>query len=798
MNTRTHHHVPDATRHALRACLVALLLLPAVPSALWCADHPDASPREAVSATYASGIRPLLAKFCGDCHSADTRKGDVDLTALIGNAVQPDQAIGESQLWQKVGTAVVSLNMPPTKSKEQPSDSERKALISWLKSLRRLQDPDPGPTVMRRLARSEYTNTINDLFGVAVSLNAGADLAPDLIGAGFDNSLSPLLAEKYLLAADALTDRFIVPDQMNLQMVPGQVSAMIAGTEDKGRPDGGTRQFSTPADIITQANFPVEGAYTFRIKAGAETAGGEPIRLAVRLDGMVVGEITVKAPPLKGAWYSCTAKLTPGRKLLSVLYANPKAVEIATAPVKTTQGKPAAPKTRSVAVESIEVIGPPAKAPSDVQRRLFVAVPGKGISPHDAARSVLEAFATRAYRRPLRADELDFLLGIFTLAEGQDLTFSESIKLALKAILISPGFLYRTPEELPGEQDKDITPIGDYELATRMSYFLWGTMPDQELSRCAQQHTLHQPAVLSAQTRRLLGDPRSRHLATAFAMPWLGLDRLADLPVDEKRFPMMTKDMRQAMYDEGVAFFLGLLDKDSAITDVIDSDYAYVNGQTAKIYGMTEVKGPKMQRVALSDKNRGGVITMPGVLAITSMPSRTSPVKRGKFILAQLLNETPPPPPANVPELSAQDTEKNASLTLRQRTELHRLNPACASCHRVMDPLGFGLENFDAIGRWRDRDDFGLPVDAIGELPGKRRFSSPSEMKRIIMGRKDAFVRTITLRLLTFALGRQMSGYDEVVIDDITDAVIANGCHLDDLLQRIVTSYPFLNRHTIK
>ncbi len=790
----------DVGRCALVRGGMSLLLSLISASALWCADRAGPPPRDAINATYVATIRPMLSKYCGECHNTEKHKGDINLAPLLSSSATIDQVLNQAALWQKVGSEIASREMPPEKSKEQPSDSERQALITWLKGFRRLQTPDPGVAVMRRLARSEYTNTINDLFGVpaAAMVNAGVDLPADSIGAGFDNSLSPLLAEKYLLAADAVLDCFIISDQMNLQLLPGQLPALIAGVEDKGKPDGTSRLFSTSADVITQANFPAEGTYTFRIKAGAETAGGEPIRLAIRLDGKVVGEVTVKAALAKSALYTFTAKLDPGRKTVSVLYVNPKAVEIVAAATKPTTGKPAAAKTRSVVIESIDIIGPPAKAPSEVQRRLFTAVPGKGISPSDAARSILETFATRAYRRPLRTDELDFILSIFALGDAQDLTFSDSIKLALKATLISPQFLYRTSEELPGEKDKATTPIGDYELATRLSYFLWGTMPDQELFRLAHERTLHQPEVLSAQTKRLLSDPRIRHLATAFAMPWLGLDKLADLQIDEKRFPIMTKDMRQAMYDEGVAFFLGLLDKECLITDVIDSDYVYANALTAKIYGMTEVKSAKMQKVTLSDKNRGGVITMPGVLAVTSMPSRTSPVKRGKFILAQLLDETPAPPPANVPELSAQNTEKNAALTLRQRTELHRENPACAGCHRVMDPLGFGLENFDAIGRWRDKDDYGVAVDAIGELPGKQRFSSPSDMKRIIMSRKDAFVRTVTKRMMTFAMGRQLSGYDDVVIDDITDAVIANGYHLDELVQRIVTSYPFLNRYTIK
>ncbi len=812
------HPPTEDPRSSLRLRVAVLLVL--LTCRAWSASVGQPVPtaaHDAVSSAYASEIRPLLSKYCGDCHSSDLRKGDIDLTQLIGDVVKFEDTRDQTKLWQMVGAEVLSLKMPPEKAKDKPSDGERASLMTWLKNVRSLEPPDPGATGMRRLSRTEYTNTIDDLFGLPVTANAGADLPADTIGAGFDNTLSPLLAEKYLIAADAILDRFINPDQMTLQIVPGQVSALIEGVEDKGKPDGTSRLFSTPGDIITAANFPCDGTYTFRITAGAEPAGGQPVRLAIRLDGMVVGEATIKAALTKSTSVTVTAKLSAGRKSLSILYVNPKSVETATTAPKPAGGKPGdakpraprpaakpssakpvVPKTRSVVIESIVITGPPAKTPSDVQRRLFVAAPGKELSRQDAARRILEPFATRAFRRPLQPDELAFLMSIFDLGDSQDLVFNDAIKLAIKSILISPQFLYRTSEEVPGEKDQDTIAIGDYELAARLSYFLWGTMPDQELTRCAEERTLHRPDVLAAQTQRLLNHPRIRHLATHFAAPWLNLDQLANLPVDEKLFPLMTKSMREAMYEEGVAFFLGLLDEDARITDVIDSDYAYVNMLTAKIYGVADVKGAKMQKIALSDRNRGGVLTMPGVLAVTSMPSRTSPVKRGKFILAELLDETPRPPPADVPDLKAQDTDENAALTLRQRTERHRENPSCAACHRVMDPLGFGLENFDAIGRWRERDDFGLPVDSIGELPGKQRFSSPDQMQRILMGRKDAFVRTLTKRMLMFALGRTVSGYDEAVIDDISDAVIANGYHLDDLIRRIVTSYPFLNRRTIK
>jgi hypothetical protein len=322
-------------------------------------------------------------------------------------------------------------------------------------------------------------------------------------------------------------------------------------------------------------------------------------------------------------------------------------------------------------------------------------------------------------------------------------------------------------------------------------------MPDDELMTLARERKLSQPEVLVAQVRRLIADPRARAFAETFAAPWLGLDRLDELVIDPKKFPQVTKELRQAMYEEGMAYFLGLLQGGGSLLEVLDSDYAWMNAQTAKLlYGLStsEAKTAKMQKVKLSDNNRGGMLTMPGVLAVTSMPSRTSPVKRGKWILEQLLDAAPPPPPPDAPDLAKQDTSDNAKLTLRQRTEKHRTDPACAACHRVMDPLGFGLENFDAIGRWRTVDDYGAPVDALGELPGKVRFASPADLRKILVARRDEFVRAFTGKLLAFALGRRLSGYDEVVADDLAEAALANGARLDDLVLAIVTSYPFLNR----
>jgi len=368
----------------------------------------------------------------------------------------------------------------------------------------------------------------------------------------------------------------------------------------------------------------------------------------------------------------------------------------------------------------------------------------------------------------------------------------------LKAILVSPQFLFITPVEsgaLVGSRPSGIVPLDDYQLASRLSYLLWATMPDDQLMALAENGTLHQPDVLDAQVLRLLKSPRSRALFDGFGAQWLGVGGLQRQVFDPAMFPQMTAQLRTAMYDEARLFFESIVHENTSIIRFVDADYTYLNGTLAPIYGLEKaVTGPGMQRVNLSDGNRGGILGMPGVLAGTSFPNRTSAVKRGVWVLEQVLGDHVPAPPPNVPPLDQQDQAAVKNMTLRERTELHRTNPVCANCHRVLDPIGFGLENFDAIGRWRDRDSNGKPIDAAGELPGGERFSSPRDLKAIIAGRTDALSRNLVEKLLAYALGRRLEGYDEIVVDNLTQAVAGDGYRMQTLIKSVVTSYPFMNR----
>lgn len=432
--------------------------------------------------------------------------------------------------------------------------------------------------------------------------------------------------------------------------------------------------------------------------------------------------------------------------------------------------------------------------PTEMQKRLLGDVPAPGSDHRSAARNVASQLARSAYRRPASEAELDLLLRVFDLAQQNQLDYTASLRLMLKSILVSPQFLFITPAQEP-QAGQTIVQLDDYQLASRLSYLLWATLPDAELSALADNGTLHEPTVLQAQVKRLLDDPRSRALFDGFGAQWLGLLELKSKTFDTTLFPQMTDEMRRAMVDEARLFFDSMIRENRSVIDFVESDYTFLNGTLAALYGLEKtVTGPEMRKVQLEDRNRGGILGMPGVLAMTSFPNRTSPVKRGVWVLEQVLGEHVPPAPPNVPPLEKQDKQAIENLTLRQRTELHRTNAVCANCHKILDPIGFGLENFDAIGRWRDQDDTGGAIDAAGELPGDKRFSSPRELKAIIAARKEELARNLTRKLLAYALCRQLEGYDEIVVDQLMESLSKDEYRMQSLITEIVTSYPFLNR----
>ncbi len=429
-----------------------------------------------------------------------------------------------------------------------------------------------------------------------------------------------------------------------------------------------------------------------------------------------------------------------------------------------------------------------------VQKGLFGEPLAKNADLRAEAGQIARSLARRAFRRPPSDVEVDTLVDVFDLGRNNKLDHTASLRLMLKAVLVSPQFLFITPAREADEGQK-IVPLDDHQLASRLSYLLWATMPDAELSVLADEGKLHEPEILKSQVKRLIGDSRSRALFDGFGAQWLGLGELESKAFDTAKFPQMTSGMRSAMYDEARLYFDSIVRENRNVVSFVDGDYTFLNGTLATLYGLEKtVTGSEMRKVKLTNANRGGILGMPGILATTSFPNRTSPVKRGIWVLEQVLGEVVPPAPPNVPTLEKQDQKKVANLTLRQRTELHRTNAVCNNCHKILDPIGFGLENFDAIGRWRDQDDTGGKIDAAGELPGGKRFSSPKELKAIIAARKDDLARNLTEKLLAYALCRKLEGYDEIVVDRLMEAIAKDGYRMQTLIAEIITSYPFTNR----
>ena len=428
--------------------------------------------------------------------------------------------------------------------------------------------------------------------------------------------------------------------------------------------------------------------------------------------------------------------------------------------------------------------------------RLFVARPTPDLPAREAARRVLEHFVPRAFRRPAAAGEVERYLALYDVSERRGDSYEKAVKLALRAVLVSPAFLFRVEQDRPGAAAAEPYPVGEYELASRLSYFLWSSMPDDELLRLAAEGRLHDPAVLDGQVRRMLRDPKSEALADNFGTQWLGVRAINTVvEPDRGRFPQYTTSLRDAMYRETILLVDSVFRDDASLLKLIDADYTFVNEELARHYGVAGVTGPEMRRVTLADGNRGGVLGLGAVLTATSYPRRTSPVLRGRWVLDELLGAPPPPPPPEVTRLDSDGAEDRAAqASVRQRLEKHREDPTCASCHARMDPIGFGLENFDAVGRWRDSD-AGQPVDSAGVLTTGEAFKGPAELKKVLSGsRRPEFARNLTEKMLAYALGRGLEYYDEPTLRQITDALGKTDYRSSVLVTEIVKSYPFRHR----
>jgi len=752
------------------------------------AAQPQAAPVPAPKddPAFKDKVLPFLNKYCIGCHNSDKAAGGLALDGFKTEA----EARKNRKDWGAVQHALAANDMPP-KKKEQPTKEEREFVINWIETaLTRVDcglNRDPGRVTLRRLNRAEYNNTVRDLCGVTV--RPADEFPSDDVGYGFDNigdvlSFQPILLEKYMTAAEKVLAAALngpPPVQQDKQTNrPQAIQVIPREAKKRDGPKGEPKiLFTTEGSaFLERFNFAATGDYAIRLKATGTKVAGEAPKVVLRVDGKDVKTLTVDAPPGKAQVYEVKARFEAGEKRVAFAFVNPKEDKEAKA-------------SRELGVEFLEIEGPIGYVDKNIpegQKRILVSRPTGPADARKAAETVLTNFARRAYRRPVQPDEVQRLLRLYDAATTRGDAWDQAIRLPLKAVLCSPHFLYRIEDD--PENPEGVRTLNDWEFATRLSYFLWSSMPDEELFRLAGATELRKPDVLEAQVGRMLRDPKAKALTENFAGQWLQLRNLKTLTPDKGFFPGWDEALRTGMIGEAEAFFEHVVQNDRSALEFLDADYTFVNQRMAEHYGIRDIFGKSFRKVTLPDNRRGGVITMASTLTVTSNPTRTSPVKRGVWILDNILGTPPPPPAPDVPDLPPTAQLKG---TLRQQMEQHRVNPICAGCHARFDPLGFGLENFDGIGGWRTQDNK-QPIDSSGELIGGVKFSGPAELRKVLVGKSDQFRRCLAEKLLTFALGRGLEYYDKCALDDVVGRACGSQDRFSAYVLAVVTSDPFQKR----
>ena len=725
---------------------------------------------------------PFLKQHCYECHGGKSTKAELDLTKFKDDA----NILKEHKHWKSVLQQINTGEMPP-KKKPQPTAQELAAFNAAIENAfaaaEKKTKPDPGRVTLRRLNRTEYNNTVRDLLNV--DYNAAEDFPADDIGHGFDNigdvlTISPIHLERYLAAAESVAQRAIA---LNPEKPPQRTLS------SKYLSPGGTftarfRPLDKAGKLSTVFNFTTAGEFKFNARVYGLTATGKAaVRMTLVVDGKDIKEVEVEGSEKSPQTHSVTLRLPIGNHDFAVKFLNP-----------SDPGE----LPRTLFVEWLQ-----AEGPSDTRPEFQQIVNARFVNTPKASRTreFAQWFITRAFRRPATPAELDRYVQVANTAESATGKWDGGLQQLVKVILCSPKFLFRVEQD-PLPRYPGAHALDDYQLASRLSYFLWSTMPDEELLNLAAKNQL--TPALDSQVRRMLKDPKAESLTKNFAMQWLQLQRLQTFAPDAKLFPGFNDGLRSAMQRETELFFDEIVREDRSVLDLLDANYTYLNETLAKHYGIADTAGnwlyqkktqtggqaiPRGEfvRVALPMKERGGLLTHASILTVTSNPTRTSPVKRGKWVLEQLLGTPPPPPPPNVPELEAQG---KLTGTLRQRMEQHRENPACANCHKQMDALGFAFENYDAVGHYRAKTDEGA-IDPSGTLPDGKSFQGPAELKAILKGKQQLVVRNLAEKLLTYGIGRGLEFYDNRALNQICDQTTKADYKFSALVIALVKSDPF-------
>ena len=751
----------------------------------------DLSDVEKSEKRFNSQIKPLLTKYCLDCHTGEEAEAGLSLDKYKTRS----SILEQREAWEKIVQRIQIQSMPPKDSESLPTDQEREAILAWfddaLFGIDCTGEVNPGHVTIRRLNRNEYNNTIRDLVGI--DFQPAKNFPSDDVGYGFDNigdvlSLPPLLMEKYLDAAEQITQKAIfanTPDSYPWKKISEKQLKKEGAVTIRKNSAG----FHSRGTLTGSINLKQAGKYEFRIKAGQTPAGKDPAKMQVKLDGKLLKTFDVKADRSVPNTYSMprVVALSKGKHVLTVSFLNdffdPKG--------------PPKKRDRNLYVNEIAYRGPLGLLPTDLpasHKKIVTCNPGSGRSIQYCTEKILKQFAERAFRRPVTRQELKPIVDLVNTTVKSGRTFEQGIQVGLQAILVSPHFLFRI-EGLQNSSQASasgIQSVNQYEIASRLSYFLWSTMPDETLFELAAQGRLDNPRTLQVQVKRMLKDPKSSEFVKNFAGQWLNLRNLEELSPDPKKFRGFSRQLKNDMRRETEEFFSYIMKEDRSVIDFINADYTFMNERLAKFYGNKQVKGDSFQKVNLDKTRRAGLITQASILTLTSNPGRTSPVKRGKWIMENILGTPPPAPPPNVPELEESASAK-PNATLREQLALHRKIPGCAACHDLMDPLGLGFENFNAIGSWREKEGRNK-IDSSGLLPDGQTFNGPIELITILEKQKQGFCRSLTEKMLTYAIGRGIEFYDKCAIDKITTNFTAKGYRFSALVTEIVLSDPFLKR----
>ena len=787
---------------------------------------PSASQESSPVAPPVSQQRALLDQYCVTCHNETLKTAGLMLDKTDVGEVSESAAV-----WEKVVRKIRTRQMPPP-GMPRPGNAAYDSLATYLEAeLDRSAEanPNPGRPVIRRLNRTEYANVIRDL--VALEIDSDSLLPSDESAHGFDNvgdalSVSPLLLERYLAAARKIS-RLAIGDStirpvFETYDVPSYLMQEERTSEDL--------PFGSRGGVAIRHYFPLDGEYTIQIGLQRNARDyirglGEPHQLDVRLDGARIKLFTVggdnkgqssgifssatQGDPEQEEYERNTAEaglelrlpVKAGARVLGVTFLEKAPVPEGPLQPRLTQIEFAPFKGGIPAIGSVTIGGPyNAKGAEDTpsRRKIFVCHPTGSSTRIDeaaCAKKILSTLARRAYRRPVTGEDIQTLLRFYE-AERSEGGFVAGIGMALERMLISPEFLFRIERDPEGVAANTAYPVSDLELASRLSFFLWSSLPDDELLELAERGRLKDPAVLEQQVRRMLADGRAKALVSNFAGLWLQVRNLRSVSPDPEAFPYFDEELRDAFQQETELFLESMLREDRSVLDLLNADYTFLNERLARHYQIPNVYGSHFRRVTLAgeNENRRGLLGQGSILTVTSYANRTSLVLRGKWVMNNILGTPPPPPPPNVPFLKEQ-SKGGKVLSLRERMEQHRASPACASCHRVMDPLGFALENFDGIGHWRANDG-DSPVDSSGVLPDGSRFEGPVGLRKVLRDKEEQFVHTVTEKLLTYALGRGPEYYDAPAVRKIMREAAPGNYRWSSLVHGIVRSTAFQMRRS--